>query len=248
MPVESATFLSESGRLWELTTWQPGRADFYRFPTPARLRAAGAALARLHQTWAGAHTAQGPCPAVQRRRRAAVAWLSLVSGGWRPRFRPGEEDLVRPWAERAWSLAAAWVPQVAALLAPWADRHFALHPCLCDIWHDHVLFEGDAVSGIVDYGSVKVDHAAVDVARLLGSLAPDDHAGWETALAAYTAIRPLTGDERALAHVLDRTGTILGAVNWLKWLYHDGRTFDDYPLAAARLEALVHRMASWRSG
>ena len=33
-----------------------------------------------------------------------------------------------------------------------------LHACLCDIWHDHVLFTVDKLTGLVDYGSVKVDN------------------------------------------------------------------------------------------
>jgi len=246
VPAGSRSFMAEAGRLWDLTAWLPGRADFHQQPTPARLRAACVALARLHRVWAGALPIHGPCPALERRRRGAEAWLALVSAGWRPCFPASDGDPVRPWAEQAWSLAATWVARVPTLLAPWVGRPFALHPCLCDVWHDHVLFEGDAVSGIVDYGSVKNDHAAVDLARLLGSLAGDDDAGWDAAFAAYAAICPLTSDERALTRVLDRTGTILGAVNWLRWLYHDGRTFDDRQLVAERLAGLVRRIGSWR--
>src|SRR5437868_1677831 len=47
VPASGATFVAHAGRLWEMTAWLPGRADFHRHPNPARLRAACAALARL---------------------------------------------------------------------------------------------------------------------------------------------------------------------------------------------------------
>jgi Ser/Thr protein kinase RdoA (MazF antagonist) len=245
VPAGSATFLEHVGRLWELTAWLPGRADFHQYPSPARLRAACLALARLHHAWAALFPAEGACPALGRRQKRAAEWLSLARSGWRPRFAGDDGDPVRPWAERAWRLLTAWAERVPALLDPWAGRRFALHPCLCDVWHDHVLFEGDAVSGVVDYGSAKVDHASADLARLLGSLVGDDAAGWAAGEDAYAEARPLAPGERALARALDRTGVILAAANWLTWLYRDGRTCEDSRLVADRLAGLVRRMEAW---
>jgi Ser/Thr protein kinase RdoA (MazF antagonist) len=243
VPAGGTTFRAHAGRLWELTAWLPGRADFHEHPAPARLRAACVALARLHQAWADLFPAAGPCPALDRRRRRAEEWLSLAGSGWRPR--PDDADPVRPWAERAWQLLAVWSGRLPALLAPWAGRRFALHPCLCDVWHDHVLFEGDAVAGLVDYGSAKVDHPVVDLARLLGSLVGDDPAAWASALDAYASIRPLSPDEQALARALDQSGVVLAAANWLTWLYRDGRAFADRRLVAGRLEGIVRRIEGW---
>jgi Ser/Thr protein kinase RdoA (MazF antagonist) len=242
VPIGSATFAARAGRLWELTTWLPGRAD-YCHRQPARLRAACAALAQLHRAWSGLSPARGTCPALGRRLERTADWLALASSGWRPR--PDDDDPVKPWADRGLRLLAPWARRVLTLLAPWAGRSFVLHPCLCDVWHDHVLFEGDAVTGIVDYGSVKVDHPAADLARLLGSLVGDDAAAWADGLDAYASIRPLSSDERELARALDHTGVILGAANWLRWLYHDGRRFEDRRLVADRLAGLVRRMEGW---
>jgi Ser/Thr protein kinase RdoA (MazF antagonist) len=243
IPAGGATVTASAGRLWELSTWLPGRADFHQQPRESRLRAACVALGRLHRTWAGVSPAEGACPAVGRRLQRAEEWLSLVSSGWRPRG--DAADPVAAWAERAWRLLSVWAERVPLLLAASSGRLFALHPCLCDVWHDHVLFEGDAVSGIVDYGSVRIDHPAADLARLLGSLVGDDEAAWAVGRDAYAAIRPLSQDERALARALDRTGVILGAANWLKWLYHDGRAVESRQLVADRLAALVRRMEGW---
>ena len=77
-------------------------------------------------------------------------------------------------------------------------------------------FDGDRVTGVIDYGAMKIDHPAVDVARLLGSLVEDDLAGWAMGLAAYREVRPLSADEAELARALDVTGTIAAAAVWLR--------------------------------
>jgi Ser/Thr protein kinase RdoA (MazF antagonist) len=116
---------------------------------------------------------------------------------------------------------------------------------LCDIWHDHVLFRGDAVTGLVDFGGVKTDHVTVDVARLLGSLV-EDRAGLRAAgLEAYRRIRPLSLEEEELITVLDETGTLVGLMTWIKWLYVEGKRFEDRASAARRLQALVERVERW---
>jgi homoserine kinase type II len=130
-------------------------------------------------------------------------------------------------------------------LAPWSDRSFPLQPCLCDIWHDHVLFDGDRVTGVVDYGSIKTDHVAVDLARLLGSLVSDDPVWRSAGLDAYAVTRPLTPEDRALVTVLDETGSLLGAANWLRWLFHEHRQYPDRPAVARRLATLVQRLEQW---
>jgi Ser/Thr protein kinase RdoA (MazF antagonist) len=113
------------------------------------------------------------------------------------------------------------------------------------VWRDHVLFVEQRVSGLVDYGSMKPDHVAVDVARLLGSMVGDDSHAWHVALEAYRAERPLSELEVELAQVLDRTGTLLGAANWLKWIHREQRDFESRELVAARLAELVNRMERW---
>ena len=65
-----------------------------------------------------------------------------------------------------------------------------VQPCLRDVWHDHVLFVDDAVSGIVDPAAARTDTVAADISRLVGSLVGDDPRGWTVALAAYQSVRP----------------------------------------------------------
>jgi homoserine kinase type II len=242
--LEGATFLLRAGRFWELTDWMPGQADFQDAPSASRLASACEALAKLHLAWNRNLPQSGPCPAIRRRLERCRQWLELVSSGWQPNLRNALDPVAEP-AARAWRLLGTRAPRIPALLAPWENRVFALQPCLCDIWHDHILYEGERISGVIDYGSLKQDCVAVDLARLLGSMVGDDAAMWTVGLYAYRALRPLSDGEERVIQVLVRTGTVLALANWLKWLYFDGRVFDDRREVARRLKTLVNRVERW---
>src|SRR5207245_414919 len=97
--------------------------------------------------------------------------------------------------------------------------------------------------GVIDYGSVKPDNIAVDLARLLGSMVEDDDSQWIAGFQAYqNAGVPLSFEEQALSRALDATGTVIGAANWLKWIYLDGRAFEDWAAVGRRFESLVKRL------
>jgi Ser/Thr protein kinase RdoA (MazF antagonist) len=239
------TWVEHAGRLWDVTVWMPGHADFYDRPTTPRVEAACTALARLHNVWRDYPTPVGPCPGIGRRLEIAREWMGLIESGWSPPFGMNASDPVGPWAKRAWSMLSGWVGTVYPALAPWTARVLPLQPCLCDIWHDHVLFDGDTVTGLIDYGSAKVDHVAVDLARFFGSMVADDAEKRSAGLQAYARIHPLSGEEEGLVGILDRTGTILAMTTWLKWLYRDGKSFEDRAAVAHRLSNLVERIKNW---
>lgn len=236
------TIVSHQGRLWELVTWMPGTADFSRFPSPARLTAACTALAELHRASAPLHANHGVCPAVLRRLESLRVWRQLLQSGWRPI--PKHDDPFSATVGPLFQMVAERIDGVPHRLAPWLDVKVPTQPCVCDLWHDHVLFTGDTVTGLIDFGSVKEDHVAVDLARLLGSMVDENRKLWDVAFAAYSALRPLSADERRLAYDLDATGVILAATHWLRWLYHEKRSYDRPDAVVARLGALLDRLRS----
>jgi Ser/Thr protein kinase RdoA (MazF antagonist) len=240
-----ASFVEEFGRLWEVTSWMPGRADFKESPTGVKLRRAAQVLANLHCCWQDFPPDTGPCPAVHRRLSCLRSWLQKTHSGWQPKAHDSGSTRIMPLAQRACRLLAGWTPRLEPLLNPWIEPAFPLQMCLCDIWHDHLLFEAEQVTGLLDFGSIKRDHVAVDLSRMLGSLIGDDRDQRQTALDAYREIRPLEEVELALIHVLDRSGTILAMANWLTWLYWDRRQFENYTAVETRLSALVRRVETW---
>jgi Ser/Thr protein kinase RdoA (MazF antagonist) len=237
------TWLEHAGRLWELTTWMPGKADFQARPSHQRLAAACTALSELHRIWEKVDRGTSVCPAILRRFERLRAWQDLVCSGWRPAL--VDLDPLTPWAEKAWRLVQHHRVRLPALLTPWLGVKVPVQPCLCDLWHDHVFYQGEKVSALVDYGSVKRDHVAADLARLLGSLVSDDATMQATGIEAYRQVRSLSEADESLVRILDKTGTVLGTANWLRWIYHEEKEYGNRAAVARRLATLVERMEKW---
>lgn len=106
-----------------------------------------------------------------------------------------------------------------------------------------MLFVGDDVSGLIDFGAMQPDSVAADIARLLGSLAGDDRQAWTTGLAAYESVRPLSEPERTLIPIFDQANTVLSGLNWLQWIYLDRRQFDNRQAVMQRLDGNLPRLA-----
>jgi hypothetical protein len=111
------------------------------------------------------------------------------------------------------------------------------------VWHDHVLFTGDEVTGIVDYAAMRFDVPHADLARLLGSLVEDDDAGWAAGLEGYGRVLPVP--DVPLIWLLDRTGTLAASRLWERRAA-EGRVVSDG--ARQRLQRLRRRVGGWDPG
>jgi Ser/Thr protein kinase RdoA (MazF antagonist) len=239
LTTQGQSWVQQGGRCWEVTQWMPGRANYHSRPSSARLHEACKDLARLHLCWARTPGPRGICPGVVRRLESHRQWAERMRSGWTP-------GLVGDTAiHQAWRMLVRFLDRVPSWLLPWTTVDWPLQPCLCDVWHDHLFFEGDQLTGLVDYGAVKMDHPAVDLGRLLGSLVEDDAGRWQEGLQAYREVKPLSAEEEELARVLDKTGIVLGLANWLRWLLIEKRSFENPAGAMGRLERLVKRIERW---
>jgi hypothetical protein len=240
------TWVEAGGRIWEVQTWLPGAADFHARPTDARLFNAVRALARIHDTWEPEEPKLTPAPAVGRILTALRNWRSLVADGWKPNFRYPFTAEIHQRGRRAWDVLHESVIGLEFALLEWEARPLPVQTCLCDVWYAHVLYEGDAVTGVVDFGAVKEDCVAIDLARMLGSLIPDESARMNLALAVYSAVRPVPQDVIRLVPVLDQVGSVVGLSNWLRWLYHEKRMYPDPAQVVKRMDALLKRVEKRR--
>ncbi len=249
MTANGATFVWEAGHLWELAPWLPGHAiSEGTRPSNVQLSNAGQAVAHLHlaaQDFDCSSRTGQVSPGISE--RAAKLSQLLQSGYARltnavnsPYSQPAEQFL--PLATELIGLFPVAAPLVWQHLK--ATQHFAvaLQPCLRDIWREHVLFEGDQVTGIVDYGALRTESVAADLARLFSSLAEDRPADWLQGVAAYEAMRPMSPEERQLIVALDVSGTLLSASNWLEWLFVEQRQFSNREGVLSRLATILRRL------
>ena len=252
---DGRTLVSVRGRWWQVEPWLPGRADFLSRPTERRLAAALASLAQLHcamasfqpvgteKNWFFSNTRM-PAPAVVERFERLQGWtdekLALVSH----RLEQGPETCPG-FNAAATSIVAGFgrcAKAIGAELRAARRLHVPVQPCLRDVWHDHILFEGDALTGIIDPGAARSDTVAADLSRLVGSLVADDPRGWDLALTLYQARRRLTPDEQTLVGVLDRSGTLLSGMTWLARRFLANATFEQPERVVARLEKIAARI------
>ncbi len=257
VPLETScgeTYLTRSGHLWEVAPWMPGKADFADEPTATRLAAAMECVARFHRaaeefSWTRpdrhrpACPSAAPSPGIGKRVTLLREWIAdrarqlddvIARGVSWPEMRDRAQRLLRLFPKLA--------PSIAENLAHFNTSSVSLQPCIRDVWHDHLLFQEDKVTGLIDFGSMGVDNVSCDVARLLGSLAGRSPDFWRIGLQAYTSVRDLSDVERGLVQAFDRSGVLLGALNWAAWTLLDGRVFDEPQAVFQRMDALMERL------
>jgi Ser/Thr protein kinase RdoA (MazF antagonist) len=250
------SFVHHAGHLWQLEPWMPGVADYERTPRVEKLRAAMTALAQFHIATCNFRPGATTISVGRKAESLPAANQSAVPrrlAQLRALSQSGISDLSRAITDTIWPELAPPVRQFIAVLpsaaenaiaklAPLADIELPLQPCLRDVWHDHILFTGDDVTGIIDFGALDYDTPTCDVARLLGSLVTDEFDGWQTGLAAYSAVRPLSPEELRAARALDNSGTVLAGCNWIRWIYNERRKFENEAQVIGRFRCIVKRV------
>jgi Ser/Thr protein kinase RdoA (MazF antagonist) len=201
---DGRTLVAVAGRSWQLEPWLPGRADFSSRPSDARLTAAVTSLARLHvamasfeplgaeRQWFGSGN-NAIAPAVIERFDRLRSWTSGKLADVEARME------ATPKADPCLA-AATRIARGFTRCAPFIERELCdalrirvpVQPCLRDVWHDHLLFDGDSVSGIIDPAAARTDTVAADISRLLGSLITIDAQDWHRSLADIQSMDEVT--------------------------------------------------------
>lgn len=230
---KNESVLSVAGTLWDACSWQRGQPDSQ--PDNSRLKSAMELLARVHVLWrTGNERRSAICPAVLLQHRRLYDWTTM------------EIEQVKQQATHvhlfceAVNLFKKHRSQALQRLASWLHRKVPLQPCLGDVWCEHILFEGNQVTGLIDFGGVRYDHPAQDLARLIGSYTQGDAVRRLAALSYYS---PLTPELEQLTVLLDEAGAIVGVGNWLRWMVLEKRIFADQSRAIKRLQLLVNRLS-----
>ncbi|QGJ70105.1 APH domain-containing protein [Planctomycetales bacterium 10988] len=243
---DGESFLRFDGSYWELTPWLPGEANFFQHPSEAKLASAMTGLAQFHL--ASAKILPSSTSRVPKNVASRCGLMRWWLDGGLDRLSESLSSLSsRAWPEGKHH-AELRLKKVRSLLLQQLNKSESLRqpvpilPCFRDLWHDHLLFEGDQLSGIVDYGAMDVESVASDLSRLLGSLLEDDYSRWREALACYESTRPLNGAERRLLCFYDETSVLMSGLQWLQWIFLEGRTFAEMAPIEERLQTNWRRI------
>ncbi len=239
-----ASFVRHGGHLWELTAWIAGNPDEDRPTSTGRLRAAMAALGQFHRavvTFPSDDPTPLPSPGINQRLESLRRFVDQTDQ-FRFAVDAAPPSKLRELAELVLDLFPRVAPGIEEELVLAATQPVRLQPCIRDVHRQHVLFEGETVSGLIDFGAMRVESVAGDVARLMGSLAGDEAAARQVALDAYSRENPLSQVEESMVEVFDRSGVLLSPMNWIEWVFVEKRQFERMDAVLARLEELVGRL------
>lgn len=233
-----------AGRSWEVTPFLPGRADMGRPPSRPHLAAMFAAVAEFHGGLASLAT-QARSPGLVTR----YDELSRLIGGELAAMRsavaraaPSEEQGL---ASRWLTLAQPGMSRAAAIVREASEGDATLQPVIRDVRPDHFLFEGDGLTGMVDFGAMGVDTIATDIARLLGEAVGNSAEHRQLAFDSYEAVRAISLPDRALIPAFEAANAILGGARWVRWHFREARRFDDPQAVVSGLRRSLIKLAEW---
>lgn len=243
-PLETTTgnrYVESGGFYWELAPWMPGEAIFKNDPSDTKLENVMTALARFHlgsaQVNLGFEKSQNAFGRLSSLRDAPAVLAEIGRASFE-----FPTEAVNQLRQIVLSQGATHARKLAAALDPFVNVVFPIQPVIRDCWHDHILFSGDAVTGLVDFGAMQMDNVALDLARVLGSLVGNEPERWPVAIEQYSKLRPLSVREVDFIYALDQCAAFLGGINWLKWVGVERRVFESLEHVETRIRHLIGRM------
>lgn len=221
------------GTCWEVAPWLSGTADANRPPGSDRVRAAFRALAEFHARLSKGSTL-GPSPGLNR----CVGELEALTRGG---FESLEFELIAAADDPNTASALAWVrlarraaPAALKIVRESAQLATPLQPCLRDARPEHFLFEGDRMSGLVDFGAMDIESVAADLARLAGEWLPlpDCRSLRTEGIKSYLELQHFTFDQIGIMAAFEAAADVLIAERWIRWQFLEHRLFDERRIVA----------------
>lgn len=233
------SIVQEDGADWDLSDWRRGHPAPASSPHPEHGRQLASLLLRWYEIGGDQRIIQAFRPilprelfdAVSPRKPSASPGIARRLDIYRQRL-PIDQVLFLGTSERSLSertthmlaMAGTWFSNLARY-----ERHpFRIELCLRDVHREHVLYENERVSGLIDFGSIGWDTPAVDIARYLSTF---DHfpSDWllplETCWVGLVDPSLSRAEWNRLILLLAVTGAIVSAIQWETWLVRERRPF-----------------------
>lgn len=251
----------EHAHYWELVPWMPGKALLASKADAATVTIAFQATARLHLAtaqWAqidGTYAVEKSPGVILRQERLA----QLKNGGI--------FDLVAAMGlAQKQGFNIALIKASEAILSHFWNLHEGLlsrlevaknllvptQPAVRDLRAEHFLFspteDGSTqwLSGMLDFGALRMDSVMLDVARLSTTLQPADLELQKIGLQAYREVRPLSPAEEDLLPALIESAPLHNGLQWLIWIFQERMRFEDWSAVLRRMQQIATHL-DWQA-
>ncbi|QDS98913.1 phosphotransferase enzyme family protein [Adhaeretor mobilis] len=248
------THIFENGHAWELLTWLPGAALPVKDLQGEQTKTALETLATVHILADSLRTSpevsSGGSRGIQVRDSTLKGLSQDIYQARMAELIVTSDSLYAERCQRMFAALRSCLPIIQEEVAKVVQMPLPLRWILGDVHREHLLFTGNEVTGLIDFGAVRVDSPMTDVARLLGSTTLDDHEKWTAGLTAYTLIRRISPSELATMAAFDAGGVAVAANRWLHWLLVSDEEISHLAPSAVqerlcflttRLEAMIER-------
>ena len=237
---DGMSLIQASEGLWEVCTWMPGETNSDSPISDQRLSHAMKSLAKFHQSAAQVNFDFRPSPGVKIRldQLAEFKKTILVVQMKSSRY-PSLNNLLMQLKQ----IPSARLTSLTMALSQFESYTLPIQPVIRDLRSEHLLFTEESLTGLIDFDAMQMETIALDLTRSLGDLVGDDPVRWQTALKAYNGVRPIQSAELELIKLLDPINVILSAMNWIKWIVIEDRSFENESAVECRLKEINARLA-----
>ncbi len=234
------TYIVNNGTVWELFCWATGAPGIDDAPVE-RVNAAIETLARFHQATARFHMNFTPSKNLQ------IICNQLFD--LRDRLQKINAQFNNKMAvvvaaedwKRFASTASAIALDIARFLLPYSRATLPVQPVIRDVRPEHFFFEDSKVTNLIDFGAMRIDSIACDLARILGGFFGDEATKFQQAIQHYGSLRQLSHVETEIILPINHANLVLSIANWMSWLYVERVQFDSMEQVAARVQKLFRR-------
>lgn len=220
------TLLEAEGVWWEISEWKPGAPlDRLGEINEDQLLQCAEALAMFHRRSESREAATLCAPGLQQRADGMRSAMRM-EGEPRRRFlasismRNGASDarLLEDLHARAMDV----IPGTVELLQSLSQARNRCFWILRDVWREHILFQDNRLSGVIDFGAARIDWPGLDLVRAFGTLMLESDPRWPAAVDRYLKRRPDASITLARLQAVHRASVALSALQWIDW-FAEGR-------------------------
>lgn len=253
---QSDLVLDDQGLIWDLSDWLPGQ-PLETSATLEQITRGVEAIAVAHQALSHLGEDTGRANSVMSRlQRIEAIRPRLPHALSRIDAAPQELDST---LREASGVLVRWPTIADSLtrrLTAVANQDFRRQFVLRDIHREHVLFQDEIPSGIIDFDAVRLDTPLLDLSRWVAGFDQFRDRPAEVidaALAGYRSEKRFRagtdgGQDRKLVGLLAAATTWIGLANWVIWIASESRQFPDWQRVRRRIARLVDlapRLRDW---